>query len=179
MTQTPATGAIVTTLAAEVRVLMVGSRQVTLSVARQLDRVELSQIQPFGRVRLSDGEMVIGRSCRDGSLVLASFDLIQGVPYVDDDDLNPDVGSKLTVCAAAASRDEYISVKLGDRLIRLNEDAVERCTEHQRFGSERCKGWTAAGHEAHIQAVIDVWDAQVAMHRRASELPLIVLAGLR
>jgi hypothetical protein len=39
-------------LRAEVRVLMVGSRQVTLSVARQLDAVEPRQIKPFGRVRI-------------------------------------------------------------------------------------------------------------------------------
>jgi hypothetical protein len=39
-------------LRAEVRVLMVGSRQVTLSVARQLDAVEPTKIEPFGRVRI-------------------------------------------------------------------------------------------------------------------------------
>jgi hypothetical protein len=39
-------------LRAEVRVLMVGSRQVTLSVARQLDAVEPGKIEPFGRVRI-------------------------------------------------------------------------------------------------------------------------------
>lgn len=47
----------VETLTAEVRVLMVGSRQVTLSVARQLDYYELLyddevlEFTPFGRVR--------------------------------------------------------------------------------------------------------------------------------
>lgn len=39
-------------LTAEVRVLMVGSRQVTLSVARQLDVVSPSAIKPFGRIRM-------------------------------------------------------------------------------------------------------------------------------
>lgn len=43
--------ATVEVLAAEVRVLMVGSRQVTLSVYRQLDEVEPENIEPFGRVR--------------------------------------------------------------------------------------------------------------------------------
>jgi hypothetical protein len=42
--------ATVQTLAAEVRVLMVGSRQVTLSVYRQLDTVRPDAIEPFGRV---------------------------------------------------------------------------------------------------------------------------------
>jgi hypothetical protein len=43
----------VQTLTAEVRVLMVGNRQVTLSVYRQLDEVKPEDIEPFGRVRLS------------------------------------------------------------------------------------------------------------------------------
>lgn len=42
--------ATVEALTAEVRVLMVGSRQVTLSVARQLDLVEPNSITPFGRI---------------------------------------------------------------------------------------------------------------------------------
>lgn len=41
----------VQTLTAEVRVLMVGNRQVTLSVFRQLDTVHPKDIEPFGRVR--------------------------------------------------------------------------------------------------------------------------------
>lgn len=43
--------ATVEVLTAEVRVLMVGSRQVTLSVARQLDEVEPDEITPFGRIQ--------------------------------------------------------------------------------------------------------------------------------
>ena len=43
-------------LTAEVRVLMVGSRQVTMSVYNQLDRVKPSEIEPFGRVAPRDAE---------------------------------------------------------------------------------------------------------------------------
>lgn len=43
--------ATVEVLTAEVRVLMVGNRQVTLSVYRQLDIVSTGEIEPFGRVR--------------------------------------------------------------------------------------------------------------------------------
>jgi len=39
-------------LTAEVRVLQVGSKPVTLSTARQLDRVDAASIKPFGRVRI-------------------------------------------------------------------------------------------------------------------------------
>lgn len=48
--------ATIESLAAEVRVLMVGNRQITLSVAKQLDRIDyfgygIEAITPFGRVR--------------------------------------------------------------------------------------------------------------------------------
>lgn len=43
--------ATVEVLTAQVRVLMVGSRQVTLSVFNQLDPVKPAAIMPFGRVR--------------------------------------------------------------------------------------------------------------------------------
>jgi hypothetical protein len=66
--------ATVEVLTAEVRVLMVGSRQVTLSVARQLDEIEDCEITPFGRIETGrkDGPRitaveVIGRAT-DGSL---------------------------------------------------------------------------------------------------------------
>lgn len=59
-------------LTAEVRVLMVGSRQVTLSVYSQLDTVAFDDIEPFGRVRSRDALTyeiwVVGRG-GNGSLV--------------------------------------------------------------------------------------------------------------
>ena len=39
---------------AEVRVLQVGRRQVTLSMARQLDWANPADVEPFGRVRTGD-----------------------------------------------------------------------------------------------------------------------------
>lgn len=51
---------------------MVGNRQITQSVAKQLDIVSLSEIKPFGRVKLSDGMFVIGAN-NDGTLVLSSL----------------------------------------------------------------------------------------------------------
>lgn len=58
-------------LRAEVRVLMVGSRQVTLSVARQLNAVEPRQIEPFGRVRIDKdptGQVIEVVGSADGAL---------------------------------------------------------------------------------------------------------------
>lgn len=43
--------ATVETLTAEVRVLMVGNRQITLSIFKQLDAVHPDRLIPFGRVR--------------------------------------------------------------------------------------------------------------------------------
>lgn len=43
--------ATVEMLTAEVRVLMIGSQRVTLSIYRQLDMVKPEAIEPFGRVR--------------------------------------------------------------------------------------------------------------------------------
>ncbi|SHZ99881.1 Uncharacterised protein [Mycobacteroides abscessus subsp. abscessus] len=78
---TTTTTATVETLAAEVRVLMMGSRQLTLSVARQLDVVPLADmVAIFGRVKLGGGDRyrppydyVIGKAI-DGALVLARYD---------------------------------------------------------------------------------------------------------
>lgn len=50
-TRSKPTIAQVKVLRAEVRVLMVGSRQITLSVFRQLDVVNASELEWFGRVR--------------------------------------------------------------------------------------------------------------------------------
>ena len=67
--------ATVELLTAEVRVLQVGSRQVTLSVARQLDLVPLDALEPFGRVRTRDYDYaVIGKHVLTGALVMARYD---------------------------------------------------------------------------------------------------------
>lgn len=75
---TSTTTATVETLTAEVRVLMVGSRQITLSVARQLDYAPYDDIEPMGRVRIgptSDDDRswvtVIGRHRMTGALTMA------------------------------------------------------------------------------------------------------------
>lgn len=71
------TTATVETLTAEVRVLVVGNRQITLSVAKQLDEVPLWDMLPFGRVSVGKTHgvwgRVIGRHKRTGALVLAPY----------------------------------------------------------------------------------------------------------
>lgn len=72
------TSAQVEVLTAEVRALMVGKRQVTLSVYRQLDLVPSDQCNPFGRVRDSQDVhylasqprvYAVGQHCSTGALV--------------------------------------------------------------------------------------------------------------
>jgi hypothetical protein len=64
--------ATVEVLTAEVRTLMVGSRQITLSVYRQLDHVDIRRCDPFGRVndpQDGGGVNVVGRDTETGALV--------------------------------------------------------------------------------------------------------------
>lgn len=70
------TTAHVEMLTAQVRTLMVGSRQITLSIAKQLDWVEFKDVIPFGRVRIRKTHLidVIGIHRKTGDLVLASIE---------------------------------------------------------------------------------------------------------
>lgn len=71
---TEVVGARVEVLTAEVRALMVGSRQVTLSVFRQLDTVDSSEIEPMGRVNFSECHLwLVGMSKKTGALVRANW----------------------------------------------------------------------------------------------------------
>jgi hypothetical protein len=75
--------ATVETLTAEVRVLMVGSRQVTLSVFRQLDWIDYDECEPFGRVNEGEGRVVVGKHILSG--VLARAKLIQEQVWANTD----------------------------------------------------------------------------------------------
>jgi hypothetical protein len=70
---TNSTTTTIETLTAQVRVLMVGSRQVTLSVYGQLDTVGHWEIEPFGRVAPRGGHYwriyVVGGHIETGALV--------------------------------------------------------------------------------------------------------------
>lgn len=74
--------ATVETLTAEVRVLVVGNRQITLSVAKQLDFVSLDELKVFGRVKLGGNapdDLVIGSDLR-GNLALARYQQFRLLP---------------------------------------------------------------------------------------------------
>ncbi|QDQ98106.1 hypothetical protein [Tomitella fengzijianii] len=69
--------AAIQSLAAEVRVLQIGNRQITQSVAKQLDTARPQDLEPFGRVRLTGKDFdeldwIIGRH-PNGDLRIAHY----------------------------------------------------------------------------------------------------------
>jgi hypothetical protein len=99
--------AVVEVLTARVRVLQVGSRQVTLSVYRQLDHVDPGQIEPFGRVKDRDDQAgmihVVGSSTRPvdhGALVRSKVLSAEMLEHLREHD--------------AVSRDPYWRAQLAD-----------------------------------------------------------------
>lgn len=144
------TTATVETLTAEVRVLMVANRQITLSVARQLDRIDwpwgdppLSEFTPFGRVRT-------------GSRVTATRRL-NGRPLVVDSSRHDCVDGQWTEDFQTDAFVEVIGRLESDHSLAL---LVAAYFDPTRDGHEWAEEW----------ATIREWH---------STLPLIVLAGLR
>jgi hypothetical protein len=68
------TTARVESVTAQVKTLVVGNRQITLSIAKQLDRVPILEMEPWGRVNLTneiDAVCVIGKHRETEALVLS------------------------------------------------------------------------------------------------------------
>lgn len=197
------TTAEVELLTAVVRALMVGSRQVTLSVYRQLDSIKPTAIQPFGRVRdgrdnLESGEVaVVGLDINSGALAKS---------YVPKNyqDL-PDKGRILSVVSAdwraqwvtigldtwyaldhsVYSEERDISIPLADgsmHVFRVHEReccfVVEPTRPAVQF-AHREYGDPSIPAMANDIAVVHRALADVRMHEDWRGLPLIVLAGLR
>jgi hypothetical protein len=198
---TRVTDTTVRTLTAEVRVLMVGSRQVTLSVYAQLDTIDADQITPIGRVRARDGLGVIGADS-DGRLVRAGYPVI-----------NREIGP---VCDSAAwlggkkakkSRLDgqfwvqeviYDHVTLRVQIYGAAHNDDKTCTGHKRKSGlsqddwfEECKSLRHMGDDLsrHLEMTHrpdNVRDAKVEeikrlekLYKDFEDLELIVLAGLR
>lgn len=174
------TTATVETLTAEVRVLMVGSRQITLSVAKQLDAVGLAKLTVFGRIKIGgDYDWVIGAD-QHGRLARAKYrrPFPDVGPVIFAEDLG---GRKVTMCAADLPR-LRISVLYAGRPLHFTEGAIQPCGEAEHTSwrqGPRCEHWRANGLDEHIRQQFDEYDAEVARHKAAAEAPLIVLAGLR
>jgi hypothetical protein len=155
--------ATVETLAAEVRVLMVGNRQVTLSVAKQLDSFstyedESLNFEPFGRIRTgTKGETNVRCKSTDKG---AEWYPIPGIKFCD-------AYQKQLSCGHT----------------RGTVRGVHACGWYERYEPREYHfEWigrhTPTGALIVIQAYLgdDGLDDEFASWR---ELPLIVLAGLR
>lgn len=175
--------ATVEALTAEVRVLMVGSRQITLSVARQLDVLdELSAIEVFGRVRLGDDKpRVIGADKATGELKLALFKFPHG-PVITAEDID----KPIIICDTTRGnqRDHAYFLRYEDEAtLTVDPRATQSCGKHApdpmggRFNGV-C-GWDPNGNEPLIKAQIAEWQAARRVFDAAASAPLIVLAGLR
>ncbi len=175
------TAARVEVLTAEVRVLMVGSRQITLSVYAQLDDVEPGEITPFGRVAPRNGEVgcvyVVGASARDadaGTLVRSSHGSAASLRHWAERcrRMAALTGQRE---AAVRERDEAKAGEDGVRWRELRGRAAQLTAELERAGRFCFEGWTASKLTAEARRNEDLtgraalWEA----------LPLIVLAGLR
>ena len=166
----------VETLTATVRVLMVGSRQVTLSVAKQLDIAAMGEMEPFGRIRLSE-VCLIGRRIKDGALVRTD-----GMPYTTWAPNISELPTKATVCRHLALGKDSVTLLYNKREIMLWPGCYNLCDEalgHGRYSDTQCGHWSVNGNEAAIESQIAEHDAYVSAAKAAQALPLIVLAGLK
>jgi len=116
--------ATVEVLTAEVRVLMVGSRQITLSVFRQLDIIDYESLEPMGRVNDRDTVWwIIGRN-DNGILARAKFWNGETIPRMD----RADVEEKGRLLSSRRHFPDYFTDKNTDRLSyleRLEEEINE------------------------------------------------------
>lgn len=180
------TTATVEALTAEVRALMVGKRQVTLSVYRQLDYVSVDDLEPFGRVNVEDTGWIglVGRRQDSGELARARVSNPGGSVYVDDVDLDFDLA--LPVRCINARRHQlrlaesfllpFSQPSRGMTQVEIPAHLLEPCPG----GQCGCNAtWDPGPQRVHIQEAVDVVNEHKRKCEEIKRLPLIVLAGLK
>jgi len=173
--------ATIETLTAEVRVLMVGNRQITLSVYRQLDMIGSDAIRPFGRVRTSKSEStdieLVGVD-QQGNLVRAVSQ--RPDPYFYASDLPIDVQHHVFHTANFRTLSGIVEIARttkGRRLLMMPNEA-RRLRGCSRPGL--CdRSVLEKSYNAWMGGECDEFDEQKDEHEAFATLPLIVLAGLR
>lgn len=181
------TTATVETLTAEVRVLMVGNRQITLSVARQLDRALRQTMEPMGRVRIVHGEEhLIGRDVDTGALAIATLTGTEvHEPFLYEGDY-PEIKG-VDVCGRATrsrwnNREQmreyqFLDGIFGERVDLMEENIRDAC-HASGHGSELCTPVPQILIDA-AHAEIQIRREDLTQRRADRALPLIVLAGLK
>lgn len=178
------TTATIETLTAEVRTLVVESRQITMSVAKQLDTVPIEQLRIFGRVHISkNSDYVIGAD-EHGALALAHFSRHPAFPhpFIDEEDLE---GGHIIVCAhEMQDRGQIYRLSFSGQTIDVAARVTELCgIEGHSWQTQKCETWNTNGlHDLidlAVQSQLARHSAIKAAHKAAAASPLIVLAGLR
>jgi hypothetical protein len=175
--------ATVEVLTAEVRTLMVGSRQVTLSVFRQLDEVTQDWCEPFGRVndKSTDerfGVTVVGRHTVSGALV-RSFSRRPHHHLMSSLD---EFGAWCCIAESMSyGHETYARIRSsGHFVVSLRiplSSPVDKGLENGQWhyvsddAQERVHAWA----DKEIQKMVD----EDCCYEKWNLLPLIVLAGLR
>ena len=160
--------ATVEVLTAEVRVLQVGRRQVTLSVVRQLDWADPADVVPSGRVRAGNYDDLPGRPGVTGRTRLGQVRRPEPVEII---------GSAAGVLVRSVSWRTVLNCTSGKTdcpearaihaaLDRHRAGTSERQRAVDRLSAHPLHDWTRYDPD---QQTYDMWEA----------LPLIVLAGLR
>lgn len=189
------TTAHIETLTATVNTLVVGARQITLSIAKQLDVTELADLKVMGRVRIDRGvDDVIG-TAPDGSLAIAHIKLRcdwRSGPYCILPPRSIDLCSwhlwAYKNLSAAIILEATFPTDAAPPIIKFNvgPEACDWCTinAHYRGGSRPvCPSAMDASAHDEVKKRVASWNAAAAEDRAryeaARSAPLIVLAGLR
>lgn len=177
------TAATVETLTAEVRTLVVGSRQVTLSVAKQLDVIPLDRLEVMGRVKIDKESTdrkgwVIGVDV-DGSLALAKWNVDgrAAKPVIWDDE-----GPAIVVCRHKRLVDFEAHLKIDDiPFIAFNpkRNPACKCVPGGFCSWDAGEGSTLDEVESYVKQQAVLTEADRNRAKAAAAAPLIVLAGLK
>lgn len=165
----------VETLVAEVRTLMVGSRQVTMSVFNQLD--ECRTLIPFGRVRSKEpGLWLVGKDPDSSALVRRQI-YQPSLPYLD-----PGPDSWQHFLAHRKVTDQRFRVatsRRGTPLIWLACLTPRRCPDGSPGQCPVDVQELQADWERSAADELNAYETALDEYEALNELPLIVLAGLR
>jgi hypothetical protein len=182
---------------------MVGSRQVTLSVYRQLDWVDWAYVEPFGRVNdyrdqndVGECCYVVGRDTRTGALVRSFVDKMRLVIELHD---TPGFDTWINAhhWPTSQKKPETVVIYSDDEdivCLQIPVLIVELCDQHGRAEYRRRIWGDGSGGDDPNAVEVELQQKarrylaevrgrrnfeQVDCYRHWSELPLIVLAGLR
>jgi len=179
-TMTGSKTATVETLTAEVRVLMVGSRQVTMSVYNQLDEVDYDDIHPFGRVRPKGDDSyiwLVGRHEASGTLVRARIPASHKA-VAREAGFSSFEHNQLCCGADEADKAAAKYESKGNATLYIGNGHSGTGTELATQNRERAKRLRETARAMHDKFLLDARPYWLRVEE-AEDLPLIVLAGLR